>query len=118
MKIEGPYNDSVEILQTQLKILSESKFNQEELSFFLYQNILPQVQHQYNIYSTIVVIIDFFEKYIKGKSHDECMDILDLHNTHTNTLLYCGVLLYRMSIKQVIYFPTIYDCYSFNAAAR
>lgn len=50
MKIEGPYNDSVEILQTQLKILSESKFNQEELSFFLYQNILPQVQHQYNIY--------------------------------------------------------------------
>lgn len=77
MKIEGPYNDSVEILHTQLKILSESKFDQEELIFFLYQNILPQVQHQYIIYSTIVVVIDFFEKYIKGKSHDECMDILD-----------------------------------------
>lgn len=39
---------------------------------------------------------------------------LYMKKTHTNTLLYCGILPDGISKKQIAYCPNVYDCYSFN----
>lgn len=77
MNLEGPYKNSADTLQYQLKILSKAQLDEEELMIFLYQEVLPHIQHQYVIYSTIIYVMDFFNTYLTDKAYDIGLIVLD-----------------------------------------
>lgn len=66
---QAPYKDAIEEIPNQLHYLFSTEDSSEEIEYFLYNELAPNIKHQYKIYSIIEPVIEVMEFNIlhKGK---------------------------------------------------
>lgn len=66
---QAPYKDAIEEIPNQLHYLFSTEDSSEEIEYFLYNELAPNIKHQYKIYNIIEPVIEIMEFNIlqKGK---------------------------------------------------
>ncbi len=67
---QAPYKNAIEEIPNQLYYLFSTEDSSEEIEYFLYNELAPNIKHQYKIYNIIEPVIEVMEFYIlqEGKN--------------------------------------------------
>ena len=58
---QAPYKEAIEEIPHQLQYLFSTEDSSEDIEYFLYNELSPNIKHQYKIYNIIEPIIEFME---------------------------------------------------------
>ena len=58
---QAPYKEAIEEIPHQLQYLFSTEDSSEDIEYFLYNELSPNIKHQYKIYNIIEPVIEFME---------------------------------------------------------